>query len=145
MGQSIIPLSVLPKVASLVRMLASPVDGEVLGAARALGRTLAGTECDLHDLADLIAHVATPVSKPRRRATPRPPQARPTWPASRRRDIGAKLRAGLHSGAFTSWEAKFAADIADHIEREGRRTFSPKQAATVEQLVAKASRWSAAH
>ena len=144
MGQSTIPSAVLPKVASLVRMLSSPVDGEVLGAARALGRTLAGTECDLHDLADLIVHVATPISKPRRRATPKPPQATPTWPARRRRDISQTLRAGLHSGVFSSWEQKFAADIADHIEHEGRKTFSPKQAATVEQLIAKVSRWSAA-
>jgi hypothetical protein len=40
--------------AKLVRLLASDHDGEVLGAARALKRTLHAAELDLHDLANIV-------------------------------------------------------------------------------------------
>jgi hypothetical protein len=43
-----------PALAKLLRLLGSPVDGEALGAALALGRTLKRNGCDFHDLADII-------------------------------------------------------------------------------------------
>jgi hypothetical protein len=43
-----------PALAKLLRLLRSPVDGEALGAARALGRTLKANGCDFHDLANII-------------------------------------------------------------------------------------------
>ena len=136
-----LPASIMPKVAALVRLMSSPHDGEALAAVRGLERTLSAAGCTFHDLADRLGVGALPI--PRLRTAPRAPRTKPTWAASRRRDISAKLRAGLHSGAFNSWEAKFAADIADHIEREGCKTFSPKQASTAEALAEKASRWGA--
>jgi hypothetical protein len=48
-----------PALAKLLRLLGSPVDGEALGAARALGRTLRRVGCDFHDLADIV--VAPPI------------------------------------------------------------------------------------
>ncbi len=73
------------------------------------------------------------------------PTSEPTdtvlWKAAERRAVAAKLRAGLHSRAFTSWEAKFAADVAQMIETDKRRRFSPRQVATAEELAAKAARW----
>jgi hypothetical protein len=42
------------KLASLVRLLASDKDGEVLGAARAINRTLKSAGTDIHALADRV-------------------------------------------------------------------------------------------
>ena len=47
------------RLAKLIRLLASDVDGEVLAAVRALGRTLKAGGCDIHDLAGLVEAPAT--------------------------------------------------------------------------------------
>ena len=44
------------KIASLFRMLSSDRDGEVVGAARALVRTLKSAGADIHALADRVEH-----------------------------------------------------------------------------------------
>jgi hypothetical protein len=44
------------KIASLIRLLSSDQDGEVVGAARALVRTLKSTGADIHVLADRVEH-----------------------------------------------------------------------------------------
>jgi hypothetical protein len=43
-----------PALAKLLRLLGLPIDGEALGAARALGRTLKANGCDFHDLAGIV-------------------------------------------------------------------------------------------
>jgi hypothetical protein len=43
-----------PALAKLIRLLGSDVDGEALGAVRALGRTLRAHGHDFHDLARLV-------------------------------------------------------------------------------------------
>jgi hypothetical protein len=43
-----------PTLARLIRLLASSVDGEALGAVRALDRTLRACGCDFHDLASIV-------------------------------------------------------------------------------------------
>ena len=48
-----------PALAKLIRLLASDVDGEVLAAVRALGRTLKASGCDFHDLAGLVEAPST--------------------------------------------------------------------------------------
>jgi hypothetical protein len=48
--------SIAGKIASLVRMLSSDRDGEVVGAARALVRTLNSAGADIHTLADRVEH-----------------------------------------------------------------------------------------
>ena len=47
-------LAARPALAKLIRLLASDVDGEVLGAAHALGRALKANGCDFHDLASIV-------------------------------------------------------------------------------------------
>jgi hypothetical protein len=45
---------VAPRIGQLIRLLGSDQDGEVVAAARALGRTLASVNEDFHTLADTI-------------------------------------------------------------------------------------------
>ena len=45
---------VAEKVGKLLRLLSSPIDGEVLGAARALLRTLTSNGLDMHTLAERV-------------------------------------------------------------------------------------------
>jgi len=52
---------VAPRIGQLIRLLGSDQDGEVVAAARALGRTLASVGEDFHSLADTIersAHIS---------------------------------------------------------------------------------------
>lgn len=65
---------VAPKLAPLVRMLGSPVDGEALAACRAIGRTLDTAGVDFHDLADVVERAALPVvvDKPLEEPAPAP-------------------------------------------------------------------------
>ena len=46
--------SIAPRLGALIRVLASPQDGEALGAARAIGRVLTSAGLDFHDLAARI-------------------------------------------------------------------------------------------
>src|SRR5262245_35195115 len=46
--------NIAPQVTKLLRLLASPIDGEALGAARALKRVLSSASLDLHDLAKVL-------------------------------------------------------------------------------------------
>jgi hypothetical protein len=65
---------IAPKIAPLVRMLGSPVDGEALAACRAIGRTLDTAGMDFHDLAEVVERAALPlvVDRPRQEASPAP-------------------------------------------------------------------------
>jgi hypothetical protein len=54
-----IPRALRVALAKLIRLLASSVDGEVLAAARAIGRTLDADGCDIHDLAGLVEAPST--------------------------------------------------------------------------------------
>jgi len=70
------------KLAKLVRLLASPREGEALAAARAIERTLASEGGDIHDLADVLTgpapRQAPPASHPSdRHGSPRPPSGQP--------------------------------------------------------------------
>jgi hypothetical protein len=46
--------AVAPRLGQLVRLLSSPVDGEVVATARAIGRTLVAAGADFHDLASVV-------------------------------------------------------------------------------------------
>ena len=54
---------IAPKLAKLLLLLGSENDGEALGAARGLGRTLAGVGCDLHDLAETLIQSEPPPAR----------------------------------------------------------------------------------
>jgi hypothetical protein len=47
---------IAPKLANLIRRLASDKDGEVVATAHAMVRTLQGIGADIHDVADRIGH-----------------------------------------------------------------------------------------
>ena len=57
-------LSLPPKVALLIPLLGSSQDGEVLGAAGAIQRTLQAAGRDWHDLVSIIATPATAAAPP---------------------------------------------------------------------------------
>jgi hypothetical protein len=52
-------LAIPPKIALLIPLLGSAVDGEVLGAARAIGRTLGAAGQDFHDFARAVLPLTT--------------------------------------------------------------------------------------
>jgi len=92
------------RLAQLVRLLSSPVDGEVVAAARALTRTLAAHKLTIHDLATLVEGGTV---------------SRAVAPVEHWRD---KLDACLQrTGGLTDWDLGFLYSI-------GRRNrLTPKQ------------------
>ena len=69
--------TVMPKIAPLLRMLSSGADGEVLSAAHALLRVLAGAGLDIHALVERIVNpplspseIQKPLTKPMQKAMP---------------------------------------------------------------------------
>lgn len=96
------------KVAPLIRLLASPVDGEVLGAARAIGRVLESGGLDFHDLAKALEEPAEPrvvvVYRDRERTAPREPEPGEHWRDLARRCLG-------HFGDLQPAERRFLKDL----------------------------------
>ncbi len=136
-----IPAPILPRVASLLRMLGSDQDGEALGAARALRRTLGGVGLDLHTLADVVEHPVVvmverpePVVQPRRSRASSPGRVE-LGPARRRQVIDALSRASARD-ALSSWEAEFVASVIV-ILRGPRPRLSSRQIEIVERLLSK--------
>jgi hypothetical protein len=111
---------VAPRIGQLIRMLGSDQDGEVVAAARALGRTLAGAGEDFHSLADAVESSAIET---------RPLQRRPeNWRTS--------ARWLINSGAYLSpKERAFAHQMAGWTSEPSER-----QAQWLEALVERASR-----
>ena len=144
---SSLPTSIQPRLGSLLRLLGSPVDGEALGAARAIGRTLQGVGCDLHDLADTVEHPPTPtiVYRDRHEAQPQwrdyaythRPGSSIEWPPERKREARENLQRGLRRGLLTTWEEGFAYSIMPSLYDVFGRRLSDKQAVIVERLLAK--------
>src|SRR5262245_32562183 len=75
-----------PKLAKLIPRLSSDKDGEVLGAARAIGRVLASAEADWHDLVRVLTD----------------PPAVGADPAD---DLPFVLRCLHHHPSLTEWES----------------------------------------
>ena len=139
-----LPAPILPRVASLLRMLGSDQDGEALGAARALRRTLGGVGLDLHTLADVIEHPAVmmverpePVAQPRRSRKTRTPSPGSVelGPARRHQVINALSKA-VARDALSSWESEFAGSIIT-ILRGSRPRLSARQIEIVERLLSR--------
>ena len=146
MSASIVP-NIASRLGSLLRMLGSPVDGEALAACRAIGRTLQGAGCDLHDLADTVEHPPTPMVIYRDQSAPRPqwrddaytrrPCSSIEWPPERKREARETLQRGLRRGLLTTWEEGFAYSIMPALYDLCGRRLSDKQAVIVERLLAK--------
>jgi hypothetical protein len=62
MTTTICPSSSVDRISQLVLLLSSPIDGEVVAAARAIGRVLTAESCDWHDLARGIRAAPAPAS-----------------------------------------------------------------------------------
>ncbi|RYB01416.1 hypothetical protein D3272_26180 [Lichenibacterium ramalinae] len=138
-----LPPTILPKVGALLRMLASPADGEALNAARALSRALGGVGLDINDLADVVEHPpapmvlyreAAPVRRPRAPRTSSPGSVELT--ATRRRQVIDALSRASARGALSDWEAEFCASIIKALQGS-RPRLSARQHEVIERLMVK--------
>lgn len=141
-------------------MLGSDRDGEVVAAAAALRRTLAGAGLDLHDLAAAVERPTAQAAEWKRPAARKPKKARaarpraaepPPPPTSPPRadlvELSPDARAALVEGlaeavedaraALTEWERAFARDLFDMV---GRRRLRPteRQLAQAQRISLKA-------
>ncbi len=135
MSPAVIPPAIAPRIGALLRMLGSDHDGEALGAARALQRTLGGVGLDFHDLAGTIEHpaVSVPMRRPRK---PKADSGHIDWPAAHRHEVRETLEHGLVRISFNAWERDFITSIIARLrDPRGRLTF--RQAEITDRLVAK--------
>ena len=138
-----LPPAIAPRVGALLRLLGSDVDGEALGAARALGRSLRDAGVDWHALAEAVepGPETVFVERPRPAAPRRSRKARPdhghiSWSPTYRREVRETLERGLVRLSFSEWERGFIANIITRLrDPHGRLTF--RQAEVVDRLVAK--------
>jgi hypothetical protein len=102
-----IALAIAPKLGKLIPLLASDKDGEVLAAARAIGRTLKSAKSDFHDLVAAL--------------TPAVSQETPSDVS----DMSVVVQPLNGHPGLTAWETNFIASIARQPAR--RRPLTEKQ------------------
>ena len=143
MATACIPDAIRPRLGQFVRLLASDQPGEVVAAAAALRRALAGVGADLNDLGDDIAAPPAPLmilqnrptsSAPRRsrKAHSSSPGGVELGPARRHHVVDVLIRASMR-GALSAWEEDFAASIIT-VLRSARPRLSARQYEIVERL-----------
>jgi hypothetical protein len=93
---------VAPRVGQLIRLLGSDRDGEVVAAARALGRTLAGAGQDFHDLAACVESPAA--AQTARRANTNDWRTSARWLINSGAGLTPKERAFVHQMASWPYE-----------------------------------------
>jgi hypothetical protein len=138
-----LPAPIASKISKLLPLLASDKDGEVLGAARAIHRTLQSAGADLHDLAARLSTDNDPPA-PELDADP-PPQAQkpPSWgkPAAPCRwgDLSPDERKDalgvISTLPLSEWEWRFVANITGLIHQTPRGSLSPKQVEILNRLL----------
>ena len=128
-----IPPAMLPRVASLLRLLGSDHDHEALGAMRALRRTLGGVGLDLHSLAEAVEH---PAPEPQARCARKPRVGDIELDFARRRKVVEALRRGLGGSRMTEWERTFASSIVEQLQSR-RWQITERQAETLGRLLGK--------
>jgi hypothetical protein len=107
---------VAPKLAPLLRLLASDNDGEALAAARAIGRVLAGAGLDHHALAAALAD-------------PSPTDPAGASPAATMlRDLRARR------ACLTHYERRFIGDLIGRLAVEGDLRLSHRQRRLLREL-----------
>lgn len=130
-----IPDAIRPRLGQFIRLLASDQPGEVVAAASALRRALAGVGADLHDLAGTIEQPA--VSIPARRSRrPKADSGHIDWSPTYRREVRETLEHGLVRLSFNEWERQFTTDIIARL-RDPRRRLTFRQSEVVDRLIAK--------
>ena len=131
-----IPNTIRPRLGQFVRLLASDQPGEVVAAAAAIKRALAGCGADMHALAEEVEHPTPSQAPARRPRRPNADQGHIDWTPSHRREVRVTLEHGLVRLNLTSWERQFTTDIIARLrDPRGRLTF--RQAEVVDRLVAK--------
>jgi hypothetical protein len=123
------PATLAPKVASLLRLLGSPVDGEALAAARALDRTLKGVGRDLHALAAIVERPEPPPRIVFREPPPAPVRGSAGWVEEAREKIAWLLE---EPAQLSPWEDEFLRSLRGRF-RAGR-PLSEKQAACLAKI-----------
>jgi hypothetical protein len=128
-------LQVTPRIADLVRRLASEHDGEVVATARALQRALKSAGADLNDLA---THLERSSSKSYRQPPPPPPPREPPLNLADAIFVDSKpvywLKACVqievaHMDALNDWARGFIESI------KTRQSLTPKQLACFQRIV----------
>ena len=140
-------LAIPTRVRLLVPMLGSDMDGEALGACRAIRRTLSGVGLDFHALADAISADAAqdrPAQQPRAGEPPQyRPQRRHAWTFTERQTAAHRQMArfcrdndrgrlnrrernfiwsiATHGRELTVPQADWLTDICDRLEKEDGR------------------------
>ncbi len=103
------------RLGKLVPLLSSNLDGEVVAAARAIGRALVSVGADWHDLTEAL-------TKPS-----------PSHPGGAGRDQPQAMAAWLATCRdLTDWEANFVASLSRRL-RAGR-SLTPRQTATLTRI-----------
>jgi hypothetical protein len=142
-------VSIAPKLANFIRLLASDKDGEVVAAAHAMVRTLQGIGADLHDVADRIEHSSNGAlseaemreifdagikegirrsGQTRHSGVPVPPQFPPA------RDMA--MHCYQRIGNLNEWEREFITNMASWTRT---RPLSAKQQGHLEKIYIKLS------
>jgi hypothetical protein len=124
---------VLPKLCPLVRMLGSPVDGEALNAARAIGRVLQSAGSDFHDLARALETGERGAGD---RARPDDNRSSPTWFLLSRAHKLAWLEIILDHSEPGGWAEGFALNVRERVATGAPLT--TKQAGCVQTLIMQA-------
>jgi hypothetical protein len=118
------------KVALLVPLLASNRDGEVLATAHAIRRLLESGNCDLHDLAKIVAQ--GPSERPKAKDDFHPRQ----WYYDDPSEIIEVADYLLSACAqLNPWERNFLESIRNQAERKYGFELSEKQRAKLEQIL----------
>jgi len=150
---AILTQMVRAKVAPLIRLLSSPIEGERLAAVGGIGRVLRSAGLSFHELAGAIERPPEPAaqrsqaasearrSKPRRTARENAPKGVPLSPA-RRQSLLLALRLLLRdaSATLTVWESDFAVTIVRQME-SARPSISARQLEVVERMIHREEGW----
>lgn len=149
-----LPHAVRVKLAPLIRLLSSPVDGERLAVVGGIGRVLRSAGLSFHELASAIERPLEPAA----RSSPAPSEARkrkpPRRPAradaprgvalspARRQTLQVALRLLLRDATseLTPWEYDFAETILHTLESE-RPSLSDKQLEILEKILHREQGW----
>jgi hypothetical protein len=141
------------RLANFLRLLASDKDGEVVSAARAMVRTLAGIGADIHDVAACVEHAGNGalnehemqeiynagIKEGARLAVQKmqaqmahgpPPRLTPQFPPA----ADMALYCYQHLNRCNEWETEFATNMASWTRR---RPLTVKQQARLEELFIK--------
>lgn len=122
-----LPASILPPLAFLIRLLGSRKDAEALGAARAIGRQLAGVGLGFDDLAAHVERAGarqaetpqpSPAARPRpRRAESYTPPVYVALPCEEREALLSALAGALADPRLEGWPRRDLAALVDRLER----------------------------